>query len=141
MARNSKDYNDDDIFNADETRLFYKMTPNIKHQFKKKKRVRGKQAKYRLTVLVCVNMTGKEKRKLLVIGKSAWPKCFKNTKHLPVTYKPNKKAWMTCNIFEEHIGPWDKNLQNKNRKILLLVDNCPVHPELKNLTKIKNISS
>lgn len=132
-----KDYNDNDIFNADETGLFYKMTPNKTHKFKKEKCVGGKQAKDRITVLVCANMTGNEKRKLLVIGKSARPRCLKNVKHLPVTYKSNKKAWMTSDIFEEHIRSWDKELRNKNRKILLLVDNCPSHPELKNLTNIK----
>ena len=43
-------------------------------------------------------MSGTEKLPLLVIGKSAKPRAFKN-KELPVSYKSNKKAWMTGRIF------------------------------------------
>jgi hypothetical protein len=39
-------------------------------------------------------MSGTEKLPLLVIGKSAKPRCFKNAK-IPIDYKANKKAWMT----------------------------------------------
>src|SRR5699024_11532775 len=55
----------------------------------------GKLSKERVTVLVIVNMTGSIKKKLLVIGKSKKPRCFRNVKRLPVIYESNKKAWMT----------------------------------------------
>ena len=44
-------------------------------------------------------MSGTEKLPLLVIGKSAKPRCFKNNKP-PVAYKANQKAWMTGIIFD-----------------------------------------
>lgn len=128
-------YKDEDIFNGDETGLFYKLTPEKTVQFKNEKCVGGKLSKVRLTVLVCANMTGTEKRKLLVIGKSTKPRCFKNVKKLPVNYAANKKAWMTSSIFEDELRKWDKELASKKRKILLLVDNCTAHPKL-NLTNI-----
>uniref|UniRef100_A0A1B6C4M0 HTH CENPB-type domain-containing protein n=1 Tax=Clastoptera arizonana TaxID=38151 RepID=A0A1B6C4M0_9HEMI len=128
-------YKDEDIFNADETGLFYKLTPEKTLQFKNEKCVGGKLSKQRVTALVCANMTGSEKRKLLVIGKSVKPRCFKNVKKLPVNYTANKKAWMTSAIFEDELRKWDMELASKNRKILLLVDNCAAHPKL-NFTNI-----
>ncbi|XP_039755819.1 tigger transposable element-derived protein 4-like [Pararge aegeria] len=126
---------EEDIFNADETGLFFKLTPDKTLKFKGEKCVGGKLSKERITVLVAANMSGTEKRKLLVIGKSKNPRCFKNIKQLPVTYKANKSAWMTSQIFEEEVRKWDAEL--KSRKILLLVDNCPAHPIISNLRNIE----
>lgn len=128
-------YSPEDIFNADETGLFFKLTPDKTLKFKGEKCVGGKLSKERITVLVAANMSGTEKRKLLVIGKSKNPRCFKNIKQLPVTYKANKSAWMTSQIFEEEVRKWDAEL--KSRKILLLVDNCPAHPIISNLRNIE----
>lgn len=84
-------YKDEDIFNGDETGLFYKLTPEKTLQFKNEKCVGGKLSKVRLTVLVCANMTGTEKRKLLVIGKSTKPRCFKNVKNFLLITPRTKK--------------------------------------------------
>ena len=65
-----------------------------------------------------------KKRKLLVIGKSKKPRCFKNIQTLPVNYKANKKAWMTSKLFEAELMKWDNELNHKNIKILLPIDNC-----------------
>ncbi|CAI6377520.1 unnamed protein product [Macrosiphum euphorbiae] len=73
-------------------------------------------------------MTGSYKQKLLVIGKSKTPRCFKNVKNLTVDYKSNKKAWMTGDIFSDWLKEWDKQLAKEKRHILLTVDNCPAHP-------------
>ncbi|CAH0726455.1 unnamed protein product, partial [Brenthis ino] len=128
-------YSPEDIFNADETGLFFKLTPDKTLKFKGEKCVGGKLSKERITVLVAANISGTEKRKLLVIGKWKNPRCFKNIKQLPVTYKANKSAWMTSQIFEEEVRKWDAEL--KSRKILLLVDNCPAHPIISNLRNIE----
>lgn len=126
-----------DIFNADEAGLFFRMAPDKTLKFKNEKCVGGKLSKERITVLVCANMTGHEKRKLLVIGKSANPRCFKNVKRLPVSYTANKRAWMTSEIFEKELRSWDIQLRAVKRKILLLVDNCAAHPHMFNLENIK----
>ena len=85
-------YSDEQIFNADETGLFFKMTPNKTLKFKGDKCSGGKMSKDRVTVLVVANMTGTIKKKLLLIGKSKNPRCFKNVKRLPVDYRSNKNA-------------------------------------------------
>lgn len=130
-------YEDVDIFNADETGLFYRVTPDKTLKYQGEKCVGGKHSKERITVLVCANMTGSEKRKLLVVGHSRTPRCFKNCNQLPVSYASNKSAWMTSVLFENELRQWDKELKNKNRNFLLMVDNCPAHPHIENLKFIK----
>lgn len=123
-----KNYSDCDIYNADETGLFYRLTPSQTLRFKGETCSGGKLSKERLTILVASNMTGSYKKKLLVIGKSKTPRCFKNVKNLTVDYKSNKKAWMTGDIFSDWLKEWDKQLAKEKRHILLTVDNCPAHP-------------
>lgn len=62
----------------------------------------AKNSKERIIVAFLTNAIG-EKENILVIGKSAKPRCFKNLdiKRLPVYYYNNKKAWMTSKIFED----------------------------------------
>ncbi|ODM88784.1 Tigger transposable element-derived protein 6 [Orchesella cincta] len=123
-------YLDKDIFNADETGLFYRLLPDKTHEYKKQTCFGGKKSKERLSVLLCANATGSDKLKPLVIGKSAKPRCFsaiKNLASLPVTYRSNKSAWMTSQIFEEWLRTLDRDMRLQNRKILLLIDSCPPH--------------
>nr|XP_006817586.1 PREDICTED: tigger transposable element-derived protein 4-like [Saccoglossus kowalevskii] len=81
-----------DIFNADETGLFFRLMPDKTLSFKNDVCSGGRTSKERLTVMLCANMDGSEKLKPLVIGKSKNPRCFKNMKSPPVDYKANKKA-------------------------------------------------
>ncbi|XP_066259361.1 tigger transposable element-derived protein 4-like [Euwallacea similis] len=126
-------FKDEDIFNGDETGLFFKLTPDRTLKFKGQTCEGGKLSKERITIFVVANLTGSEKRKLLVIGKSKNPRYFKNIVQLPVTYKSNKRAWMNSEIFINALREWDEELRRKKRKIILLVDNCPAHPDVKNL--------
>ena len=71
LARLLTEYAPQDVFNADETGLFFRCLPNKTHAFKGQACHGGKQAKDRLTVLIGCNMTGTEKLPLLVIRKSA----------------------------------------------------------------------
>lgn len=130
-------YADDEIYNADETGVFYNVTPQHTLKFKGEKCVGGKLSKNRLTALICSNMTGTDKKKLLVIGKSKNPRCFKHVKKLPVDYDNSKNAWMTSNIFTEFVLKWDRQLEKNKRKILLVIDNCSAHPEISGLTNIR----
>ncbi|XP_051165752.1 tigger transposable element-derived protein 4-like [Leptopilina boulardi] len=73
----------DDIFNTDETGQFYKMMPDKTLKFNGET-CGEKMSKDRLTLMVAASMSGTIKRKLLVIGKSKKPRCFKVYKSLPV---------------------------------------------------------
>jgi hypothetical protein len=94
-----QDYSEEDIYNADRTGVYYNMTADSTFKFKGEKRVGRKMSKNCLTVLMCVNMSGTNKKRLFVTGKSQTPRCFKNLKKLPVGYAANKKALMTSDIF------------------------------------------
>lgn len=130
-------YADREIFNADETGLFFRLTPDKTLKFKGEKCIGGKLSKDRITVLVCANMDGTEKRALTVIGKSNKPRCFKHVKNLPVHYLANTKAWMTGDFFKSELQRWDHELMKENKKVLLLLDNCPAHPKIDTLKNIK----
>ena len=116
-----------DVYNCDETGLYFKALPEHSMCFKDQKPSGGKKAKERLTVLVTTNMDGSDKRTPLVIGKSLNPRCFRGVSNLPVSYKANKNAWMTSTIFEEWLIALDKEMVKKKRKICLLMDNCSAH--------------
>ncbi|XP_066258787.1 tigger transposable element-derived protein 4-like [Euwallacea similis] len=94
-------YQPRDVFNADETGLFFKCLPNNTLTFKNQKCHGGKHNKQRVTLMIATNMDGSEKLKLLLIGKSNQPRSFRGVKWLPVECKANSKAWMTGAIFEE----------------------------------------
>ena len=94
-----ENYHARDIFNTDETGLFFKCLPDKTLTFKDEKCHGGKHSKERLTVLLAVNMDGSEKLKPLVIGKAMKPRCFKGVKSFPTDYRANKKAWMTTELF------------------------------------------
>ena len=132
-------YGPDDIYNADETGLYYRATPDGTLAFKGEAVSGSKKAMDRVTALVCCNMSGTDKKKLLLIGKSANPRCFKGIKvqSLPVDYRNNKNAWMTSILFTEWLEKWDNELRREKRKILLLVDNCSAHPVVQGLTNIE----
>lgn len=122
-------YEPKNIFNADETGLFYRCLPEHTYAIKNTSCHGGKLSKDRLTILIGANMDGTEKLALLVIGKSKHPICFKNVNSLPVLYENNNKNWMTSLIFERWILTLDQIFAAKNRKILLFVDNCTAHPK------------
>lgn len=127
------------IFNVDETGLFYKCTPDKTLAFKEESCSGGKLSKDRVTLLVGANMDGSQKLPLLMIGKSANPRCFKNVKSKPVDYESNKKAWMTGEIFGKWFLNLDKKFGKEKRKILLFINNCSAHntiPQMENVMVI-----
>lgn len=130
-------YSDNEIYAADEVGIFYNVAPDKISKFKNEICVDGEFAENRLTVFACANMSGSDKRKLLVTGKSAEPISFKNVKSLPVSYSANKNAFMTSNIFRNEVCEWDKTLCSENKEILLLIDGCTAHCEIPELTNIE----
>lgn len=134
-----------DIFNMDETGLFYGYEPSFptlrlnltlfKHRMapdrglsdRKHSGVKGK--KVRITYALTCNADGSEKLPSFVIGKAARPRAFnkKSGAQLGFYYRNNAKAWMTSHFYQEWLLQWDQELQAKKRKILLLQDNFSGH--------------
>ena len=124
-----------DIYNMDETGLFYRMQPD---SVSATKQLEGrKKDKEKMTIALCTNGDGSDMLPLLVIGKYENPRCFKNLcrKNLECTYRWSNKAWMTFSIFNEWLLWFDKRL---DRKVLLILDNCAAHGSSKLLPRLKN---
>lgn len=130
-------YEPANVFNADETALFFKALPEKTITFKGDPCVGGKRSKERVTVLLASNMSGTERLPLLVIGKARNPRCFKNIHHFPVQYHANRKAWMTSDIFQAWLRQLDRRFSANKRKVLLLVDNCSAHTRVTGLECIE----
>jgi len=129
-------YEPSQIYSVAEFGIFFKLMPdNIPLGLKSEKCYGGKLSKERLTVLVCTNSTGTDKKKPLIIGKYGKPRCLKNVKTLPCTYSSQHRAWMTGERFTQWLKDWDT--ESKGRRILLLVGNCAAHPKNVNLKNIK----
>lgn len=132
-------YVPEQVYNCDETALYYRMLPTkTLAQKSEKQRTTGyKVSKERITALMCCNQTGRHKIPPLVIGKSAKPRCFKhvNMGKLSCEYKNTQRAWMTSTIFSDwfqdsFVPKVLKHLRKckLEEKAILLLDNCSAHP-------------
>ena len=119
----------ENIFNDDEFGLFFLCLPNKTFHFKKGKCSGGKHSKVRLTGMASGNAKG-ERLPMFVIGKSKNPRCFKEIKRVPCRYRAQQKSWMSSELFEEWVKELDRNFGSKKRKIALIIDNCPAHPDV-----------
>ena len=132
-------YSSNDIFNCDETGLYYKQLPRGTLSEKGDSLKGGKLQKERLSILFCVSATG-EKLKPLVIGKAACPRIFKTNKiilkNLPITWEHSRKAWMNNLIFLNWLEDTNKIMRKNGRKIILFMDNASSHSS-GNLSNIK----
>lgn len=129
-------FSNDNIFNCDETALFYRWFSNKSFVHTSDIKRGAKKDKSRITIMLCCSMTG-EKLPILILGTHKNPRSMKkyNLKKFNILYKANKNAWMTKDIFFDWINDVNENLKKQNRKILLLLDNCSSHTvvELSNI--------
>ncbi|UYV71872.1 hypothetical protein LAZ67_9000820 [Cordylochernes scorpioides] len=103
------------VFNCDETGLFWKKMPKRTYITAEANTMPGhKPMKDRLTLLLCANASGDLKVKPLLVYHSENPRAFKKHKvqksQLNVLWKSNTKAWVTRLL------------------ALLVMDNAPAHP-------------
>ena len=100
--------------------------------FKKEKFVFGKFSKQRLTGLAPGNAFG-QKLHMFIISKPNKTRRFENLKHIPCRCRGQKRSWMECDLFEDWICEQDQKFEGQNRKVLLIVDNCPARLEIGSL--------
>ena len=133
------------LYNADETGLYWKATPSNTQVHKSEKHVAGhKKSKDRISVLACANADGTHRLVPMVVGKSKKPRALKNLSQPPCHYTGNKTAWFTQEIFtkwfHEKFVPAvitfqreELGIAKENVKAILLLDNAPAHPAERNL--------
>ena len=122
-------YAAEDIYNMDETGLFWKATPD---RSLATERIAGrKKDKARITIVTACNATGTDKLPLWIIGKSARPRPFgsnnRNLSLYPIIYRSNAKAWINTNICLEWFQSFANHTYRPGRTILLLWDNHSAH--------------
>ncbi|XP_061890779.1 tigger transposable element-derived protein 4-like [Entelurus aequoreus] len=133
LAKIFSDYQPRDIYNADETALFFKRTPD--YASNGQSAVWEKQPKDRVTLMVSANMDGSDKVPLFVVGKSH--ECLKGVERLPLQYGHDKKARMTPALFTTWLQQLDRHMFLQQRKIVVIVDNRSAHPHVEGLRAVK----
>ncbi|EFN66481.1 Jerky protein-like protein-like [Camponotus floridanus] len=131
----------DNIYNADETGLNWKMLPN-NYIFNSEYHLsETKSSESRVTLMVCTNATGSHKLPVFIIGKANNPHCLKNIKSLSVVYMKQKNAWMDNKLMSR----WYREIflpeiecvhRSNNEKCLLLIDNARSHVFTEHLNSI-----
>ena len=126
-----------DVYNLDETGLFYRMPPD--RSLTTADKTKGvKKPKDRISVMLCANADGSDKLRPLVIGKAQKPRCFKQfNPNLYCDYYANKKAWIVNGILQEFLVSFNRRMVREKRSVLLLMDNAPSHIFPDNLTNVR----
>ncbi|XP_054729099.1 jerky protein homolog-like [Anastrepha obliqua] len=128
------------IYNVDETGLFYRCLPDKTYVSLFEKTAPGyKIQKERISVLLGVNADGSHKLMPLVIGKAKNPRSFQGFNN-PLHYNFSKNAWMTSRIFHDwflkifiHEVIRFSQANNLPPKAILLIDNCSAHAPIEKL--------
>lgn len=124
------------VYNADEADLFWKMLPNpVSEMNEVKASVRAYRE--RMTVLCCANAAGTHKTPLVCIGRGKKSRVFTSheIKTMPVSYYSQDTAWMDQDIFRDwfhtHFVPSVREhlrQQGLPETALLLIDRSTSHP-------------
>lgn len=126
----------DQIYNCDETDLFWKMLPNPESDLNEVK-ASVRAYRERMTVLTCVNATGTHKLPLVCIGRGKRSRTFTSNeiKNLQVHYYSQENAWLDKEIFKtwfhSHFVPAVREHQQSiglTESALLLIDKNSSHP-------------
>ncbi|KAG0438001.1 Tigger transposable element-derived protein 1 [Dictyocoela muelleri] len=111
-------YEISNIFNCDETALYYKNVPKKSYVTSNVKCKGTKQNKVRITVLLTRSMVG-EKYKSLVIGHLKQPTALRNfnTEKEGVIYTHSTRAWMTGKLFTGYLERLNEYMLKRSKKI------------------------
>ena len=121
LKKITNNYKLEDIYNMDETSLFYRLLPTS--TLATGKAEGSKLSKERITIALSASSKGE-----ILIGKFAKPRCFKSFNPLNfVHYYYNQSAWMTKAIFSSWVADLNKTMTLQNRNILLLLNNFSGH--------------
>ena len=127
------EYNEEDIYNMDETGLFWRQAPHS--GFATQPRPGVRKDKSRITPAVCVNSTGSDKVPAWIIGLAKDPRSLRglNIQALGCVWNSNKKSWMTSLVKREWLLSFYSHIGNQ-RSVLLLLDNFSAHIQEVELT-------
>eukprot|EP00968_Pinguiococcus_pyrenoidosus_P011344 scaffold908_cov228-Pinguiococcus_pyrenoidosus.AAC.15 len=117
-----------DIYNMDETALWYRRLPTS--SIMKRKRKGCKLSKERITLSIFASSDGHDVF-AQVIGTSKRPRSFGRSfdpdRDLGIQYFSNKSAWMTSVLFNKVMQRFNGRMRHEGRVVWLLLDNCSAH--------------
>ncbi|KAK3920150.1 Jerky protein homolog-like [Frankliniella fusca] len=132
-------YDKRDVYNFDESGLFWKSVPTRTYVHAGETRADGaKVRKDRVTIGVCANATGCHRLPLLMIGKAKHPRALKaywnHFEKMRIIYKHQPSSWTTGEIYTDWIRNYfiplveqRQKIEGRSGEILLLIDNCAAH--------------
>ncbi|KAG0425014.1 Tigger transposable element-derived protein 6, partial [Dictyocoela muelleri] len=129
FAKALQKYKEENVFNCDETALYYKNLQR-KNFVAKGDGCKGiKRNKTRMTIMLACSMTN-ENLNPLIIGHFKSPRPLKGFNHeeIGVKYSHSPKARMNSEIFINYLRELNQMMFFADRKILLVLDNAPSHP-------------
>lgn len=138
VANICRGYAPENIYDFDESGLFYKSTPKKSYVLSSEMAQGDKNSKLRLTVGLLANFAG-QKEPPIIIGNAAKPRAFGRINieiTFNLTWRSNKKAWMTTILFTEFLKRFDRKMVLEGREVLLFLDNATSHADV-NLKNVK----
>ena len=120
------EYKEEDIYNMDETGLFWRQAPS--NGLTTEARPGVKKDKSRISIVCCVNFTGTQRLPLWLVGKAKQPRPLKNVnlKAMGCEWRANTKAWMNTALMIEWLRAFYSSI-TPDRSVLLLMDNLKAH--------------
>lgn len=129
------DYDASNIYNVDESGLFYRMGPNRTYLTASENRaaVRGTdflKHKSRVTIVLSCNSDGSHILPPCYIGNAETPRCFRGGaySHVQQRYWAQANAWMDSKGFRTWLEWWHSQVKERSEgPWLLIMDNCGGH--------------
>ena len=129
------------VFNADESALYYRRTPKI--TIGPGSLPGRKMRKDRVSVLFCCNATGNERMPPFVIGRSTRPRWFSGASggELGLGYSANPRGWMNLELFFSWLHRFNNKIAEESEsKVCLLLDIASCHGKHTDLPILSNVT-
>jgi hypothetical protein len=119
------EFKESDIFNMDETGLFWRKRPFIPSPTQSESSINKENS--RICLILCTNASGSDRLPLWVIGHSQMPQALRNVNlaAMECNWRHNPQAWLTRSIMQEWLLSFYKYVGD--RRVLLLLKNHPDH--------------
>ena len=120
------EYKEEDIYNMDETGLYWKKTPSQGLTTEGGPGVKKDNA--RISIAFCTNATGMDRTRLWFVGRTKTPRALKHVSlaTMGTVWRWNTTAQMTSAIMQEWLSSFYQHV-GTTRKILLTLDSCSAH--------------
>ena len=124
-------YAKEDIWNMDETGVFWQALPDRGFGSKGRQCKGGKKSKQRVTIAFFVSAAGKNEKHIYIYMEVRNSTLFGrfDKSLLPVNYFSQSKVWMTGLIMEAVLAKLNHRLSSSGRSVILLMDNAGCHPD------------